>query len=253
MFEQAFAEGNSFIHRLDPRVKALFAFAFSVLVAVADRPWAMTLAIVLSAALVAAARLPARGVAYRLAVVNGFVLFLWLVLPFSHPGEAIFRIGSLAATREGVAQALLITVKSNAIILASIALLSTTHLATMGLALSRLRVPDKLIHILLFMLRYLGEIGREYLRLSVAMKMRSFRPRTDLHTYRSLANMIGMLLVSSYERAEAVYAAMLCRGFKGKFYTQDEFTMTGGEFAFTRAMTALLLLIGLLQWAGAAT
>lgn len=249
MFEETFAAGSSFIHRLDPRVKALSAFVFSVLTAVADRPSVMALAIGLSVALVAAARLPARGVAYRLAVVNGFVLFLWLVLPFSYPGEAVFHIGSLTATREGAAHALLITVKSNAIILASIALLSTTHLAAMGRALSRLRVPDKLVHILLFMLRYLGEIWLEYLRLSTAMKVRLFRPRTDLHTYRSYANMIGMLLVSSYERAEAVYAAMLCRGFRGQFHTLDEFRMTGGDVLFGSVMTAALLLMGLFQWA----
>jgi len=249
MFEEAFAEGNSAIHCLDPRVKAFVAFAFSVMTATADGLSALTVALMMSVVLVLAAKLPPRAVARRLAVVNGFILLLWLVLPFSYQGEPVFHIGPLAATREGAMQALSITVKANAIILACIALLSTMHLADLGRALSRLHVPDKLVHMLLFMLRYLGEIWREYLRLSTAMKVRSFRPRTDLHTYRSYANMLGMLFVSSYEKAEAIYAAMLCRGFKGQFYTMDEFVLTGRDLIFGIAVAAGLLLMGLFQYA----
>ncbi len=248
MFDETFADGNSFIHRLDPRVKTLCAFVFSVLTATADKALPLALAMTLAAALVAAARLSARALAYRLAVVNGFVLLLWLVLPFSFPGAPVFRVGPLAATAEGAAQALLITVKSNAIILACIALLATSSLADIGRALSSLRVPDKLVHILLFMMRYLGEIWLEYQRLSTAMKLRCFRPRTDLRTYRSYANMIGMLLVGSYEKAEAVYAAMLCRGFKGKFHAVGEFRITGGDLFFGLSMAAAMLLMGIFQW-----
>lgn len=248
LFEETFADGNSRIHRLDPRVKALVALGFAVLTAVADRLATLVPAVALSVALVLAARLSARAVAGRLAVVNGFVLVLWLMLPFTYPGEPVFYLGPLAASGEGVEYALLITVKSNAIILACIALLSTAHSVDLGRALSRMRVPDKLAHVLLFMLRYLGEVWHEYQRFSAAMKLRSFRPRTSLRTYRSYANMMGMLLLSSYSRAEAVYAAMLCRGFSGKFHSMDDFEMTGGDLLFGIAMAAVLLLMALLQW-----
>jgi cobalt/nickel transport system permease protein len=248
MFEEAFAQGNSFIHRLDPRLKALAAFGFAVMVAVVDRPAALASALAVAVALLLSARLSIRAVAGRLAVVNGFVLLLWLMLPFTYPGKILFQLGPLAASHEGVEYALLITVKSNAIVLACIALLSTAHLVDMGRALSRLRVPDKLVHVLLFMLRYLGEAWDEYQRLSTAMKLRSFRPRTSMHTYRSYANMMGMLLVSSYSRAEAVYGAMLCRGFSGKFYSTDNFRITGGDILFGALMTGALLVIASLQW-----
>jgi cobalt/nickel transport system permease protein len=248
MLEETFANGNSLVHRLDPRVKAFFALVFSVMAAVADRFPALILALVMAVVLVAMARLSARAVAYRIGVVNGFVLLLWLMLPFTYPGASLFHIGPLAVSREGTLFALLITVKSNAIILACIALLSTTHLMELGRALGRLRVPDKIIHVLLFMLRYLGVIDREYLRLRASMKVRCFQPRTNLRTYRTYANMVGMLLINSYERAEAIYAAMLCRGFKGKFYATEDFAMSGIDLVFGAAMAAILLSIGLLQW-----
>jgi len=99
------------------------------------------------------------------------------------------------------------------------------------------------------MLRYLGEAWHEYQRLTTAMKLRSFRPRTSMHTYRSYANMMGMLLVSSYSRADAVYSAMLCRGFSGTFHSMDEFQLTGGDIVFAAFMVGALLVIAALQWA----
>lgn len=248
MFEEAFAQGNSFIHRLDPRVKALSAFGFAIMVAVADRPAALVCALAVAVALTVAARLPLRAVAGRLAVVNGFVLFLWLMLPFTYPGKTLFQLGPLAASREGIEYALSITIKSNAIVIACIALLSTTYLIDMGRALSRLRVPDKLVHVLLFMLRYLGEVWREYQLLSTAVKLRSFRPRTTVHTYRTYANMMGMLLVNSYSRAEAVYSAMLCRGFSGKFHAMDDFRVSAADVLFGVCIVGALVVIALLQW-----
>jgi len=57
-----------------------------------------------------------------------------------------------------------------------------------------------------------------------AMKVRAFKPTTNVHTYRSYAYLIGMLVLKSYEHSEKIYQAMLCRGFKGKFPLLDHFT-----------------------------
>jgi cobalt/nickel transport system permease protein len=65
--------------------------------------------------------------------------------------------------------------------------------------------------------------------------------------------MVGMLLVSSYSRAEAVYAAMLCRGFSGKFHSIDDFRITRGDVYFSFAMGASLLLVAFLQWLSLST
>ena len=162
MLEETFADGNTFIHRLDPRVKILAALGFSVLTAVMDRIPSLFLAVILAAILIAFARLPARAMVRRIMVVNGFVLFLWLMLPVTYPGESLFHIGPLAVSREGAHHALLITLKSNAIIIACMALLSTTRLVAIGRALGRLYVPEKIVHILLFTLRYLGAANQEY-------------------------------------------------------------------------------------------
>jgi cobalt/nickel transport system permease protein len=127
-------------------------------------------------------------------------------------------------------------------------LLATSSMVRTGHALSHLRVPDKIVQMLLFTVRYFSVIHQEYHRLRSAMKVRGFRPRTNLHTYRSYGYLVGMLLVSTYERSKRIYAAMLCRGFKGRFYTLDHFTLSRRDLAFALVMLLPLALIGMLQW-----
>lgn len=250
---EPFSEGDSLIHRLDPRGKVLAAAAFAVLVAVSRSSATAAAGLALAVLAVLAARLPGRKVAARLLVVNGFVIFLWLVLPFTYPGEVLWRWGWLAATREGLSAAGLITLKSNAILLGLIALIATVPIVDLGQALHRLRLPDKLCHLLLFTYRYLYVFEQEYQRLIQAMKIRGFRPKTDLHTYRSYAYLAAMLLVRSYDRAERVYQAMLCRGFQGRFYSLKEFSWQRRDRVFlATAGLGLLALAGvewLLPWA----
>jgi cobalt/nickel transport system permease protein len=192
----------------------------------------------ISVALIALARLRAAEVFKRLLVVNGLVVFIWAVIPFTFPGEALFRLGPFNAAREGVALAAQITLKSNAIVLAFIALVATMPFATAGHALHRLRVPDKIVHLLLMTYRYIFVLEQEYLRLGRAASIRGFRPGTNLHTYRTYAYLVGMLFVKAVDRAERVRWAMLCRGFKGRFYSLQEFKTGAGCAVFFVLMSA---------------
>ncbi|MBI4963415.1 MAG: cobalt ECF transporter T component CbiQ [Desulfomonile tiedjei] len=222
---EEFSLGNSFIHKMDPRVKIIAAFVFSVVVALNNSISACAVSLVFPLILIAVARISIARVLFRLAVVNGFILFLWLFLPFTHPGETIYSIGPLEVHREGVLYALLITLKSNAIILAVIALLGTSQVFTLVHALSHMGVPDKLVHLFFFCFRYVHVIHVEYHKLLNAIRIRGFRPGTNLHTYRTYAYLVGMLLVKSFDRSRSILRAMRCRGFKEKFYILHHYEM----------------------------
>ena len=58
MIEEAFVNGDSIIHRLDPRVKTVIAFLFSIVVATSDRFVALIPSIFLSVSSIYLARLP---------------------------------------------------------------------------------------------------------------------------------------------------------------------------------------------------
>jgi cobalt/nickel transport system permease protein len=113
-----------------------------------------------------------------------------------------------------------------------------------------MRLPDKLCHLLLFTYRYLYVFELEFQRLVQAMKIRGFQPRTELQTYRSYAYLAGMLLVRSFDRAENVYQAMLCRGFHGVFYSLKTFSWQRRDWLFLVTSLLALTVILCLEWQG---
>ena len=135
---------------------------------------ALFLGLAFSFVLLGASRLSPWEVGKRIALVNGFVLFFWCVIPFTYPGESIFSLGPLTATREGVLITARITLKSNAILLAFIALIATSSVASLGAALGRLGVPQKMVHLLLLNYRYIFVMEEEYHRLVRSAAVRGF-------------------------------------------------------------------------------
>lgn len=245
MIEEHFSHGDSPLHRMDPRARLAAATLWSVAVAVLSTAGAAWVALGLSALLALASRPPLGPLARRLAAVNLFILMLWILVPFSVPGEPAFHLWRFAATREGLALALTVTLKSNAIVLTFIALVASIPISDLGFALRRLGVPDKLAYLLVFTYRYVFVMAGEYQRMRQAMKIRGFTPGTNLHTYRSLAYLAGMVLVRGLDRSERVYAAMLCRGFNGRFHSLNGFAARPADFVLFIAMLAATACVAL--------
>lgn len=241
MHLEEFAEGGSFFHRLDPRVKFIAFIPFAFTVAMMNGIESLLAGLLVSALMAVTAGLDLRKLLSRLIVVNIPIALLWLFLPFTYPGEGIFNIGAFAATREGIIYAFSITLKANVIAIATIALLGTSEIFSLAHALVHLKAPVKLVYLFFFFYRYISVIHAEYLRLRKAMKVRCFKPKTDMHTYRMLANLTGMLIVRSYERSQRIYNAMLCRGFRGTFPVTSHFKLKGSDVAFGVIMAFITL------------
>ncbi len=220
------ASHSATVRRLDPRTRVAAAVVFAFEAAVLQTFPAATAACAAALVAVAIERPSWRRLTTRLAPVNLFLLVLLLLLPFSTPGRVLFRAGPLTASMEGGRQALLVLLKANAIVVWCAVFLDTMDPATFGRALHRLGVPMRLVHLLLFTVRYIDVLRREYNRLHQAMRVRGFRPRTNLHTYRSYGYLVGMLLVRSVDRSERILAAMKCRGFRGEYYVLDRSCFT---------------------------
>lgn len=248
MLREPFAAGNSFIHQLDPRIRVLSAGVYSIIIALSSNIQVLAAAVLISSILILMAQLPARELIKRLLVVNSFILMLWLVLPVTFHGSIAVKIGPLPIYSDGIIMAAQITLKSNAIVLALMALIATMNFSILGYALNWLRVPDKIVHLLLLTYRYVFLIEQEYQRLMRAAQIRGFKPGTNLHTYKTYAYIVGMLLVRSTVRADRVYKAMLCRGFKRKFYCLHEFSAGKPEWLFAITMSGIIVVLIYFGW-----
>jgi len=225
LIKEKFSEGDSPLHRLDPRIKIIVALFFSVIVAVTDKYTSLSGALLFSVGAVAVARLRTKEIISRLLVVNSFIFLLWLMLPFTFPGKNFYTLGSLNISQEG----------------AGIALLSTSSIFNLVHALRHLYLPDKLTQLFFFSYRYIQTIHSEYIRLNNAVKIRGFKAQTNFHTYRTYAYLVGMMLVRSYDRSRRVYNAMLCRGFKGKFWTLNHFVFKKSDFIAGTVMISYII------------
>ncbi len=248
MIDEFFSHGHSYLHRADPRAKVAAAFALALCIAPLSHLYTAAAALMLSVSLVIMAHLPVAAVMRRLALINIFTLFLWLTLPFTTPpmqtSDILATFGPLTMSIQGIHTAALITLKSNAIILALMALAATSGITEIGHAMASIGVPQKFAMLLLFTWRYLHVIADEYARLLRAATMRGFVPTSSRRTYATYANLIAMVLVRSYDRSTRVQQAMALRGFHGVMHRLYDFTTAPHDRIFLSLTT--LVAVGIL-------
>jgi cobalt/nickel transport system permease protein len=207
----------------------------------------------LSAALAAAviawyfSGIPLRIVVRRLLPLNLLFLGLFIFLPPTAPGRPAMIVGTFNLSCEGLLLASVIALKGNAIVLMLIGLLGSMDSTVLGHALSHLRIPSKLVLLMLMTVRYLEVLRRENSRLRAAMKVRAFRPRMNRHTYRTVGYLVGMLLVRCLDRSERISAAMKCRGFAGRFYLLEHFAFTIKDLPFCAAALVVFILLAWIE------
>jgi len=247
MIPEVFVDGQSMIHAIHPRIKVIFALLYSVAVALSNSFPVLWASLCVSVLLVGIARLEAKEVLKRLGVLIGFLFLIWLIVPLTYPGETVFSLGFLSFSRPGLLLSAQISLKSITILLSLMVLLATMSIATLGHALGDLGVPDKLVYLLLITYRYVFVIEQEYQRLVRAMKIRGFKPGTNIHSYRSYAYLAGMLIVNAWARADRVSQAMKCRGFTGRFHTLWQAPSNPKNRIFTLMMSLVIILIVTLE------
>lgn len=238
-------ERRSFIHALDPRVKVFICVIFCLYFSVSMNFYFLAAGLFIAVLSVKLAKIKFREIAGRLLFLNFFLLILLVTVPLTpdRDAECYFRLYSLGYSIERFLFALKILLRSNILILFITSLLSTINSVILGHALNHLLFPRKLIHLLLFSVRYLNVIHQEFIRMHRAAVMRGFAPRLNFHTYRTFAHFAGTLLIRSLKRSERIIAAMRCRGFNGNFYLIYHFESSGRDWAIGLGMFLLLIIL----------
>lgn len=248
-FEQ-WAKGRSIFHRASPHIKIIGAVCFCFGVASCQHLQAVLVGLLLACIGLVLAQIPLVGLGKRLVLVNMFTLVCWLTLPVTVQGTTIGHLGFLSVSREGLDLALLLTVKTNTLILMFVTLIATSSVADLGHGLRRLRAPQKLCLLLLYSYRYIFVIHDEYKRLKRAAVFRSFMPTSSLHTYKTYGNLFGMTLVKGWKRAGRVQQAMLLRGFSGAFISLHYRGVGPGDLLILAGVLASTVIVLFFEYSG---
>jgi cobalt/nickel transport system permease protein len=202
-------------------------------------------------AFVALARLPPRWVLTRLAAGALFVGLFAAVLPFLPPDQGpAWQVGPVRVSARGLEAAARLGLKALTLMTLMLVLWATAPPAETFKAAHALRVPGLLVQLLGLTYRYVFLLAEELGRLRIALRVRGYRNRPNLHSYRTVGHVAGTLLVRGAERAERVGQALRCRGFDGRFRSLSEphtGPAEGAFFALVTAGAAALLLWDLAQ------
>jgi len=206
--------GHSPIHRAAAHHKLLVLLGFMLTVVATPREWYPLFGVYLAllALVVAISRVPASYLLKRLVVEVPFVVFA-VLMPLVATGPRTDVLG-LSLSEPGLLAAWGMLVKGTLGVLASLTLAATTEPDQILRGLQRLRMPDLLVQIMGFMIRYLDVVTQELGRMLTAIRSRGCDPRSPQH-WPTLARSLGALFIRSYERGERVHLAMLARGYTG--------------------------------------
>jgi cobalt/nickel transport system permease protein len=213
-----FAYQDSWVHRLDSRVKALVTFLFTavVLALPLNDPPILMMALVGPFTLLTVGGTPLRFAAKHLLWAAPLILALALSCIWFDRTTATLTLGPLAwHTTTGWLRGLTVIGKFVVTMTAMIALVSTTRFHHLLAGLQQLRVPQILIVQLSFLYRYLFvliDTAQCLLRARRSRRLRHLGFQRELATGTAL---LGSLLTRSLTRAEALHRAMQVRGFSG--------------------------------------
>ncbi len=207
--------GHSPVHRAPAHLKVVALLCFVLVVVATPREWYPAFAgyFALIVVVVGVTRVPPTYILKRMVVEVPFVLFA-VLLPFVAQGPRTEVLG-LSLSESGLLAAWGLLVKGTLGVLASLTLAATTEPQELLAGLERLRLPQLLVQIMGFMVRYLDVVTTEMQRMKVARESRGFTARNPRH-WPVLARSAGALFIRSYERGERVHLAMLSRGYTGR-------------------------------------
>ena len=207
--------GHSPVHRAPAHLKVLALLAFAVVVVATPGgayPVFAAYAVLLGL-VVGVSRVPPAYLLKRTVVELPFVVFA-VLLPFVATGPQTEVLG-VGVSEHGLEAGIALLVKGTLGVLASLTLAATTEPQELLVGLERLRVPQQLVQIMAFMVRYLDVVTGEMQRMRIAREARGFSARNPRH-WPVLARSAGALFIRSYERGERVHLAMLSRGYTGR-------------------------------------
>ena len=235
-----FARADTAIHRLDPRAKVVVTLAFVVTVASFDRYTVAALMpfAVFPIALAVLGRLPAGYLAKNVALAIPFALLIGLFNPF-FDREVVFHLGSLPVTTGWISCASIV-VRALLTLGAALVLVALTGFPAVCAALEGLGMPRVFAAQMQFLHRYLFVLVDDAARSTRALALRSGgnapRPTT-------VASLLGLLLLRTWQRAERIHLAMLARAYQGELHSRETWCFAAAEVAFVIGWVSLFCIL----------
>jgi len=231
-----------------PRIKIISIFILILSVVFVRDIKVAFLGLCLATTLILISRIPFSFVFLHLRWVLLFALALSVTLFITVPGNCLLKLSFLSISKEGINLGVLISLRAISATLLIFPMIGTTRFNLTLKALQDIKVPDKIVQLIMFTYRYIFLFLDEERRLTLAATSRGWVKNTNLSTLKTIGTIAGMLLIRSFERTERVKDAMFSRGYNGRLNICEEFTLSVGDFFKASVIIACAFILNLSWW-----
>ncbi len=222
-----FYQGDSILHRLDPRVKLTLTFVYMIAIFLLNTWQSLSAALVVVAFLCFLSRIPFRIILKSVKPIIFLLVFVMIINTFSiRTGPILWQWSFIQITTEGLFRAVLMTARLFLLIVSTSLLLTltTTPLLMAGALeslfspLKKFRVPvHEMAMMMAIALRFVPTLVEETDKIMKAQASRGAEYDTGnlLVRIRGYITVLVPLFVSAFKRAEELAIAMDARCYQG--------------------------------------
>lgn len=222
-----YCEGNSLIHRLDPRMKIILAILYIAAIFLAKGVTSFALLILSAALLIGLTKLSPAMILRGMRPLLFIIVFTAVINIFWMTGDTLLlKLGPVKIYLEGIINAVLIIVRIVLLIVAtSVFLTYTTTPLALTDGLEQLLAPLKKLHVpvhefsmmMTIALRFIPTLIDETQKIMNAQKARGadFSTGSLIQRAKALIPILVPLFISAFRRADELATAMECRCYTG--------------------------------------
>ncbi len=222
-----YCEGNSLIHRLDPRMKIVLSILYIVAIFLAKGVTSFALLILSAVLLIGLTKLSPAMILRGMRPLLFIIVFTAVINIFWMTGDTLLlKLGPIKIYLEGIINAVLIIVRIVLLIVAtSVFLTYTTTPLALTDGLEQLLAPLKKLHVpvhefsmmMTIALRFIPTLIDETQKIMNAQKARGadFSTGSLIQRAKALIPILIPLFISAFRRADELATAMECRCYVG--------------------------------------
>lgn len=217
--------GDSFIHKLDPRIKIILSFVFIVAVFLVNNFVGYCLIAVFTFSTIIISKVPFKYIFKGIKPIIWIIVFTAVLNIWLTPGNTIYKLGPVEITDKGLNLAIFMVFRLIFLIIGTSLLTLTTTPISLTDGIERLLNPFKKIglpaHELAMMmtiaLRFIPTLLDETDKIMKAQKARGadFESGNILKRAKNLVPLLVPLFISSFRRADDLAMAMEARCYRG--------------------------------------
>lgn len=217
--------GDSFIHKMDSRMKIILTMLLIVSIFVCKNIASLLLVVICTFLLVLVSKIPVKTILKSIKPLALIILITALLNIFYGKGEPLVELGRLKITMNGIETAVFMAIRIITLVVISSLLTYTTSPTDLTDSLERLMKPLTLFKIdvhsiamtMTIALRFIPTLVEEIQKIMSAQKSRGADMDSGglIHRAKALIPVLIPLFVSSFRRANELAYAMECRCYRG--------------------------------------